>query len=125
MNSVRIVILLAGLFGSSFLQAAPVTLKCTDVGGTPVADLTVDLARNRIWWGAGQYRIAHVSDRYISAYLEQPGTVGGEVWVLDRVTGNYKRGSVAMLMSLEEAREGGKGRLTATTYEGRCVAPIF
>ena len=99
--------------------AKPITLKCTTSKGEPAADLEA----GHMKWGTTNYTIINKSDRYISAYLNtQPDEIGGEIWVLDRISGSYKRASVAMLMKGEEYSPE-SAVLEATTYYGRCNAP--
>lgn len=106
-------------------EAKPVTLKCTTSTGEQAADLIVDVAAKRMTWGVRKYTIIQQNDRYISAYLNSaPDEVGGEIWVLDRVNGTYKRGSVAMLIS-STAGAPERAALGATIYKGRCIAPIL
>jgi hypothetical protein len=71
-------------------RAAPVNFKCMTSDGVPVADLIVDTENRTFSWGANRYAIHSMNDRYISAYQQTyTGEVGGEVWVLDRITGEY------------------------------------
>jgi len=108
--------------------ANPYTLKCTTAAGEPAADLTVDLDRKVMTWGQSpNYRITKVTDRYITAIRNDddvtPIDVGSEIWVLDRVTGDYKRASVEMFCKESSCRTGSV--LQAATYFGRCVRPML
>jgi hypothetical protein len=100
--------------------ANPVTLKCTTSNGEPAADLKVDIANHRMSWDALNYKITHVTDRYITAIDTKllNANVGGEVWVLDRVNGKYKRALVVMGCPDPTCPNG--PRLAALTYVGRC-----
>jgi hypothetical protein len=100
--------------------ANPLTLKCTTSSGEPAADLKVDIANHRMSWDALNYKITHVTDRYITAIDTKllNTNVGGEVWVLDRVNGKYKRALVVMGCPDPTCPNG--PRLAALTYVGRC-----
>jgi hypothetical protein len=100
--------------------ANPITLKCTTSNGEPAADLKVDIANHRMSWDALNYKITHVTDRYITAIDTKllNTNVGGEVWVLDRVNGKYKRALVVMGCPDPMCPNG--PRLAALTYVGRC-----
>jgi hypothetical protein len=100
--------------------AHPVILKCTTSNGEPAADLKVDIANHRMSWDALNYKITHITDRYITAIDTKllNANVGGEVWVLDRVNGKYKRALVVMGCPDPICSNG--PRLAALTYVGRC-----
>ena len=96
------------------------TLKCTTSAGEPAADLKVDIANHRMSWDALDYKITHVTDRYITAIDTKllNTNVGGEVWVLDRLSGKYKRALVVMGCPEATCKDG--PRLAALTYFGKC-----
>ena len=96
------------------------TLKCTTAAGEPAADLKVDIANHRMSWDALNYKITHVTDRYITAIDTKPlnTNVGGEVWVLDRLSGKYKRALVVMGCPEAACKDG--PRLAVLTYFGKC-----
>ena len=113
---------LAGL-GSSYADST--ILKCTDSGGSPVADLYVDLANRMLTWGPYRYRIHSADERYISAYQETAGSVGGEIWVLNRATGDYLRAGVGIFWLTPDAMKTQPGKLNANTYSGKCTRQIL
>jgi hypothetical protein len=115
---------LAALFACT-ANAAPITLKCTDSSGQPAADLFVDSAAGVMRWGVIPYRITHQNDRYISAVQSTTNNVGGEIWVLDRVTGQYTRASVAMLATRFAGATPLDPHLEASTYSGTCKVPLL
>ena len=39
--------------------------------------------------GVGRYKIISMTDRYITGLQDKDSAVGGELWVLDRDTGEY------------------------------------
>jgi len=103
--------------------ADPTVLKCVTSDGQDAADLRIDLERKTMQWGGSTYNIIHVTDKYISAYEKTADSVGGEVWVIDRRSGEYKRGCVGMFFGKGETAE--QARLTANTFSGRCVKQQF
>jgi hypothetical protein len=106
--------------------AAPVTLKCTAAGSSALFDIIIDIEKRTMTWG-GSYQIRSITDRYITAILDPSETrdkLGGEVWVLDKDTGEYQRASVGMVS------RGVNGtytpfKLEANAYSGRCTRPLL
>jgi hypothetical protein len=111
--------------GAGAAYGAPLTLKCTTSEGTPSVDLVVDVENNTLMWGLSRYRIHSVDERYISAYLDSNDRVGGETWVLNRVTGEYLRADVSITWPTPAAVKSEPGKLTADTYSGRCTRPLL
>lgn len=113
----------AGLISFAALAAdQPLALKCVTEDGTEAADLFVDLRRKTMQWGPMKYQITSSTEKYITGISiggEIPSEVGGEVWVLDRVSGDYKRASVHMGVSGPNSPLS-SARLSALTYSGRC-----
>jgi hypothetical protein len=107
--------------------ASPYTLKCTPTSVPDrTVDLTVDLDRKEMVWGPQRFAITHITDRYITAIENIAAVgkeVGGEVWVLDRVTGDYKGAIVGMFCKEPSCRTGSV--LQAFTSLGRCFRPIL
>lgn len=117
-------LLLIGTCASA--QATPVTLKCTDSSGQPVADLLVDVEAGYMRWSISNYRITHQDNRYISAQeVPRADQVGGEIWVLDRVTGQYIRSGVSILSERFSGATPIGPKLQPFTYSGRCNAPLL
>jgi hypothetical protein len=120
----RFVCVVAQLLAIGSCAAAPVTLKCTTAYETPAADLVVDIENRTMMWGeAVKYTIHAIDDRYISAHHIHPSEVGGEIWVLNRATGEYLRAEVSISWASPQAS--GPGRLGAATYTGRCSRPLL
>jgi hypothetical protein len=109
------------MVGSAF--AGPVVLKCVSSDGQPVADLTIDFGKKELRWGGVViYDIINITDRYISAYERTGNRVGGEIWVIDRLSGDYKRGSVGIFSNVKPASP---ERFDAFIFSGRCVKQQF
>jgi hypothetical protein len=91
----------------------------------------VDIDKRSMAWGDyAQYRIHALDDRHISAYQINASGVGGEVWVLNRVSGEYLRATVFVgYSSAEAARKAAEkndsGRPSAQTYRGKCSKPLL
>lgn len=126
MRSLCSLLIVIGLLSTTTAFAVPVTLKCTDSSGQPVADLVVDAAAGHMQWSISKYRITQQNDRYISAQEIVPSDrVGGETWVLDRVTGRYVRAGVAILASRFSEPAPVDPKLESFTYTGVCNAPVL
>lgn len=114
------------LLAISSCAAAPVTLKCTTAQGTPAADLVVDVENSTMLWSISKYTIHAIDDRYISAHSVGPREIGGEIWVLNRATGEYLRASVSVTWDSPEAIERRlPGKLGTSTYTGKCSRPLL
>ncbi len=122
----RSLIVVLGLLAGMGAHAAPITLKCTDSSGQAVADLTVDIAAGQMHWSITKYRITQHDQRYISAQEVVPDDrVGGETWVLDRVTGQYVRAGVAILATGFSGPTPVDPKLQSFSFTGVCNAPVL
>lgn len=121
----KTVFVIAQLFVVGMAAAAPLTLKCSLPDGTPTSDLVVDIEKKTLVWGGFlEYTIHAVDDLYISAFKKSG--VGGEVWVLNRTTGDYLRSGVSVSWdSPESFNRNVPGKLSASTYSGRCTKPLL
>jgi hypothetical protein len=113
--------------------AKPYTLKCTLVEGYPPADLVIDLDQKVMKLGAGApYTITIVTEEYITGlhsddYANRAATdppVGGEIMVLNRFNGDFKRAWIGMFCKNGPPNCGGTV-LRATTQSGKCLRPMF
>lgn len=99
-----------------------VTLKCIAEDGTPVSDLAIDFQNKTMKWGQSSvYSITSMNDRYISAYQNTYGEVGGETWVLDRITGKYIRAAVELFCGSDCT----SSKLGSAVYRGICSKGAF
>jgi hypothetical protein len=110
-------------------------LKCNATPGGPfVFTLTVDLEGK--WMRFGQYgnayKIISMTDRYITGLQDTDKHVGGELWILDRETGEFWRAAVflgwpANVLTPEQL-SGTAPRpletMQSSTYSGKCNRPI-
>jgi hypothetical protein len=119
---------------TSPVLAKPYVLKCTTAEGYPRIDVTIDIEHKTITWGNAYYTISDITDEYVTGIhtprdyygLHPPDLVGGEVFVLDRVSGVYKRAWVGLACKDPPPHcEGGSTVLRAITTEGTCTRPMF
>jgi len=116
-------VLVAQLISLQMAQAAPVVLQCFTSGGQKVADLTIDIDRGTMKWGVVEYDIVQADDTYITAY-QKGADVGGEVWVINRISGSYKRAAAGLYYD-SNYTPGDEGTFQAQTYEGNCSRRQF
>ena len=117
---------LAGAISILFAVAAPtnaetIRLHCKASDGTPSADLLIDLPARRFKWGVINYEITNETDRYITGTQIDAG-IGGEIFVLDRVSGDVQRATVYMECTDQSC---GTTKLTARTFYGKCGRSMF
>jgi SLT domain-containing protein len=112
------------------VAAEEVVLKCTTSEGHPTEDLRLDIENRKMVWGyreySSKYDIYHVDDTYISAY-EKPRNqhqVNGDVWVINRITGEYRRASAGIFYTKEDTAFK-NGVLGTNTYSGTCGKQQF
>lgn len=116
-------ILVAQFLSLQVAQAAPIVLQCSTSTGQKVADLTIDIDRETMKWGIVEYVIVQTNDTYITGY-QKDADVGGEVWVINRVSGSYKRAAVGLYYDSNYS-PGDEGTFKAQTYEGNCSRQQF
>ena len=130
--------LLTFVTGTSASLAEVTLLACqiSKVGGVdiqeePVSDLQIDLENDVFEWGAQSYTIKGLTTRYITAVSVgikigggeiQKEDVGTEIFVIDRVTGEYQRAAVFMAM---QDLKSGNDKLVTNTWEGQCLPQKF
>lgn len=113
-------------------QAEAIILKCRFVDGMPIADLTIDLDKGTFVFGHTPYTITQSSDEYITAFENVFSEVGGEIFTINRITGEFKRALVGIFYTAEETEDIGAdgrpkapGRFDALIYTGRCGRKLF
>jgi hypothetical protein len=132
---VRVLVLVFSIFAVGTCAAAPMVLKCNATPNGPIIQtLTVDLEGRWMKWGnyGNAYKIISMTDRYITGLKEDDKGVGGELWVLDRDTGEYWRAAVSLgwgSMDLTPEMLSGTApkppsTMQSATYSGKCNRPI-
>ena len=104
----------------------PYTLKCTLVEGYPPVDLVIDLDDRAMKLAASRYTVTNITEEYITG-VENADTdppVGGEIMVLNRFNGDYKRAWIGMFCKNGPPNCGGTV-LRAFTQSGKCLRPMF
>ncbi|OOZ47044.1 hypothetical protein BOW46_03425 [Solemya velum gill symbiont] len=93
--------------------------------GRKAADLNIDLEKKVMARGLGSFDIVQEEGNYITAYQRiMSGGIGGEVFVLDRNTGEYQRGVVGVYYTEDTINKPNeKGSFGAWVYSGRCTKP--
>jgi hypothetical protein len=117
------------LISAAAVIAKPYVLNCTTDTGEQAADLTVDLDQMVMTWGMAvpNYIIDKITDRYITGLQKEDvfsTDEGKEVFVLDRVTGQYKKTHVGLFCKDSSCRAGNTV-LRAFAHSGKCVRPMF
>jgi hypothetical protein len=117
-------LLLPLVMSSGACLSAPLNFNCKSDAGLAVSDLIVDIENRWMIWGAFRYEIRSVTDRYVTGIRWGSDSIGAEVWVLDRSTGEYQRASVTMTY---RAVPGGTSPpyLAADAYRGTCTRPLL
>ena len=100
-----------------------ITLKCVFDDGTPIANLSINFAERSMRWSVLNYSISHINDRYISAYLMTPENVGGETWVLDRITGKFVRAGIVLFCASKD--DCASPKLGTEIERGVCSKGVF
>ena len=120
-----VLVLLVVFSAPGSASASAYVLKCTSSDGEPAADLIVDLDNMVMRWGL-RYNITKAGDRYITAIRDEKfatSEAGGDIVVLDRVTGAYKHASIGMSCNNDSCRTG--THLDAGIYSGICKKTIL
>jgi hypothetical protein len=125
-------VLILAMFAAGTCSAAPMVLKCNATPDGPfVYTLTVELEAKWMRFGQfGTYQIVGLTERYITGFEEGDKHVGGQIWVLDRDTGEYWRASVGLGWStltndqLNGTASKPPPTMNQNTYSGKCNRPI-
>jgi len=117
--------IILGLLLISTLFSATFTLKCVNSNGTKVPDILVDLQKKTIKGGMAVYDIVALDDTYIVAYQRTNPLVsaGGEVLMINRLTGDFRRAYVGEMFTAGEDPKTAK--LDAGIVEGKCYKQQF
>ena len=101
------------------VKAEPIRLHCISSDGNRTVDLIIDMEKKMMQWGsASQYSIVDISKKFVTAYQKPNGVPGGEVWVMNRQTGEYTRALAAEMFHYWQEPE--QAKLKGRIHEGRC-----
>ena len=113
------------LLVSTVSTAEPITFTCVSDSYPHPVNLAIDLEKKLMYWGGLsirdpiRYSIHHVNDQYISANRGLNET-GGEIWVIDRVSGECWRSSIGIKWAREAIEDKQPGILSSDTFHGVC-----
>lgn len=102
-------------------SAEPVRLHCISEGKS--VRIVIDIDAGHIQLGSAfTYKIHRVTDKYITAKRIK-SKVGGEIMVINRFTGDYKRSSVSVPLS--EVSDKLSNIINTNIFSGNCKSKIF
>lgn len=98
------VALTAAPLGGTVQASKPILLRCVTSDGKPFYSKVVfDLDKSEMNWSYHKYSITGKTDRYITAvYMDE---VGGDIFVLDKATSEFKRADLGLSCSISENEE--------------------
>jgi hypothetical protein len=104
----------------------PCTLKCTWVEGYPPVDLVIDLDDRAMKLGASRYTVINITEEYVTRIKDADTDlpISGELMILNRFNGDYKRAWIGMFCKNGPPNCGGTV-LRAFTQSGKCLRPMF
>jgi len=124
----RITLILAlGLFfqlalGTAYATQNPITFKCKSDGGINIAKVSINLDTKEMKWGKSPYGVLKVSEEYITALGLEREQTGGDIFVIDRASGEYWRALVGMFC---EDTSCAIKRVETWTDKGLCQEIMF
>jgi hypothetical protein len=123
MHQKFIVLLVFTIFSTKSL-AEPVVMNCFLDDGRDIGELTIDIDKEFMKWNRGTYyRIMYINDTYITGFTTSNyiGSVGGEIWVVNRITGGFQRGYVGIYNSETRDKQNKPPTLQSGSAEGVCL----
>jgi len=120
----RIFIALLGLLLSPQVISDEIIFKCKPNGYEEfIAVQIINIEENYLKFGNMEYEIIELNNNYITAikFSKKQEFPGGEIWVQNRFTGEYKRGGVGQSCD----QKGLNCTLEAETYKGVCKTRLF
>lgn len=117
------------VLSSNAAFARQAVLKCHSDKGESLADITIDLEQKVMRLGDEQvFSTTIVTDQYITAIgsNETVPPAGGEVWVIDRSSGVFKRVGIGMFYTDRHNGAPPEGpNLQTYLMSGRCNRPLL
>jgi hypothetical protein len=120
-KKLQVLIFLAVLL-PNYSFAEIVILKCVLSNGMDGGELRIDVDKGIFKHGMMDHDIVHQDDDYITAY-QRPGGRGGEVFMINRNTGEFHRGAVGLYYT--RGNVSGSGTFGSSTYSGLCTKKQF
>jgi hypothetical protein len=133
MRKSLIIPLLAILVAESAV-GGPAKLNCVVTDGSrnsQTATLQIDIEMRKLKFGDFSFDIVQVNENYISAIMSTDGViVGGEVLVINRMTGQLRRATVYLAATADTflkptAKLHETMELTAKVFSGTCTKPVL
>ena len=104
--------------------AAATPWKCTLTSGKPTSDVVVDVKRKVLTFGPQSYKIQGITSTYITAIRVQEDRIGGEIWVINRKTGEFTTVLLSMGWdSLDAVKANEPANLASSKFSGKCQIP--
>jgi hypothetical protein len=96
-------------------------LRCRLSNGEAAPNFSINIAAKTIVRGSSTYEITSLGETYITAFATGWNGIGGEVLVLNRITGDYQRASVSMVCNT--FLNCGTTKLEMLKFTGKCQRP--
>ena len=119
----------AFLLFSSNIYADVVTLKCAPEGYDFVSIVLIDLDKKSFSFGhkdqmvyASKYKIIHVDEEWITAITMKAYDIGADVYVLNRVNGEYFKVGIANYCTDSSCSQ---TKVSTSKFKGLCKSGLF
>ena len=104
---------------TSYVQSQVMTLECVTDAGSSFGSLEIDLSKKTMQMRDTKYEIYNIDDNYISA--SHIDGQSGELWMINRNTGVYKRVGIMGCTSNCVNSDLKKKVILANVYAGVCL----
>lgn len=123
-------LLLIFIFFTNNLFAEKIVLKCVDSAGGVIAPMTIDTDKMIATWdpktgNESKLKIDEIDQNLITlidAHSSSKVNHGGEIWVIDRFTGEFANGGVGLFCKDQNCIS---TRLNPYTQHGKCTFRKF
>jgi hypothetical protein len=117
--------MITATFAVGTARANAMVFKCNATWDGPITQtITVDLVERWMKWGqtGNPYKIISLNERYITGLQDEGEKPGGELWVMDRLSGEYWRAGVSLGRTAltPEPTEA----MSSNTYHGKCTESL-
>jgi hypothetical protein len=126
---IRCIPLIFLLFSSKNISADLVTLKCAPEGYGFESMILIDLDKKSFSFGhkdqmvyASKYKIIHVDEEWITAITMKAYRIGADVYVLNRVNGEYLAGGVGNHCTDSSCSQ---SKVSTFSRKGVCKSGLF
>jgi|TARA_B110000977_G_C10735598_1_gene360851 hypothetical protein len=126
---IRCIPLMFLLFSSKNISADLVTLKCAPEGYGFESMILIDLDKKSFSFGhkdqmvyASKYKIIHVDEEWITAITMKAYDIGADVYVLNRVNGEYFKVGIANYCTDSSCSQ---TKVSTSKSKGLCKSGLF